>query len=198
MLLLKTQKCLMRLRGIGTEASKSSISQRDKALTEFAALCRRPKLVVDRVEDLVSGVSDVVEPRIRTMVVRDELGQPSVEAFVLPENNADSERRCWPTFITGKQTKSIAPSLFFQKTTLATAGRLKDAFDLMKEGFHVGWGGTPGIGKSMTVNSLLMRVLEDMKPGGWPQTLLLRMPPYLTAFTVADDNTVSATSFAKS
>jgi hypothetical protein len=127
--------------------------------------------------------------------MRDELGQPSVEAFVLPELTVDSEKLCWPTFITTKQDDAIAPSLFFQKAALATAGRVNKTFDLLKQGIHVGWVGTPGIGKSMTVNSLLMRVLEDMKPGGWPRTLLLRMPPYLTAFTVEDDNTVSATSF---
>ena len=92
-----------------------------------AAVCRRPKLVVDRVGDLVSGMreSDVLEPRIRTMVVRDEFGQPSVEAFVLPELKAGSEKLCWPTFTTAAQRCAIAPSLFFQKATLATGSRLE-------------------------------------------------------------------------
>ena len=162
---LKRMMCyyVMSVRGIRTRIevkARDAITMRDKELTQFAAVCRRPKLVVDRVGDLVSGMreSDVLEPRIRTMVVRDEFGQPSVEAFVLPELKAGSEKLCWPTFTTAAQRCAITPSLFFQKATLATAARVNATLALLKQRNDVGWVGSPGIGKSMATFTLTANV----------------------------------------
>jgi hypothetical protein len=107
---------------------------------------------------------------------------PSVRAYVLPRGVA------WPTFQTNKQEGVPVQNLLYVQDSVVANNRLNMTIDNLKQLFDTAWIGAPGIGKSHSINVILMNLLDRLRRSeDWPKKVLLRLPDIVYVFALEGD-----------
>jgi hypothetical protein len=120
--------------------------------------------------------SAFLEGRILNVNIRFKSGGPTVlQAQIAPGP--------WPMFMASKQTKALAPEVYFHRLSKVDQARVLDLTTQVRTEERIAWLGAPGIGKSSAMNAVLAEQVKHLGEQGWPIEVALRVEAVITFYT---------------